>query len=270
MSTQQWAYAPVEGANLRYEYTGEGNDCVVLVHGFSMDARMWDDQVRVLGQSGRVLRYDMRGFGGSDVPVDAYAHAEDLRALLDNLGIDRASVVGLSMGGMVAAQFALAHPDRTRALVLAGATVDGAEWSTEWLESWGRVENAAATDGLEAAKAIWLGLPIFAPAMRRPQVASALRAMVDDYSGWHWTEDDPAVYPRPSTARRLRRIGCPTLAVVGELDAPDFHAQARLFAERIPHARVSHIPGAGHLTNMEEPEAFSTALRLFLDDVRQR
>ena len=111
--------AEVNGTCLVYEGTGNGPP-VVFVHGFTLDMRMWDDQVVPLATSHRVLRYDLRGFGASANPTvgESFSHADDLLALLDHLGIERAAVVGLSMGGWVVQEFALKYPDSVSAVIL--------------------------------------------------------------------------------------------------------------------------------------------------------
>ena len=120
------------GARLAYEVSGEG-PAVVLVHGFGLDMRMWDAQVRHLAGSFRVVRYDCRGFGASGPfdPAAAYTHAADLIALLDHLRLGQAVLAGLSFGGRVVMQAALAAPHRVRGLVLLDAVLDGVRWDPD-------------------------------------------------------------------------------------------------------------------------------------------
>src|SRR3712207_8911911 len=119
-------FADVNGARLHYEIVGEG-DPLVLVHAGIADGRMWEGQLGAFAHRNRVIRYDMRGFGRSAMVEGPYAHHEDLRALLDYLGIERALLVGCSMGGKTIIDFALQHPGRAGALVLAGSSVSGFE-----------------------------------------------------------------------------------------------------------------------------------------------
>lgn len=102
-------FAPVKGTRLFYEVAGSGEP-LVLIHGGQLDSRMWDDQFETFARSFRVLRYDIRGFGGSPIPEAPYSNAEDLAALMDYLGMAQAHLVGLSLGGMVASDFAVARP----------------------------------------------------------------------------------------------------------------------------------------------------------------
>src|SRR6185503_2432459 len=117
------------GARLVYEVAGDG-PAVVLIHGFGLDMRMWDPQVGPLADRFRVVRYDCRGFGASGPfdPAVPYTHAGDLVALLDHLAIGQAVLAGLSFGGRVALQAALADPARVRGMALLDAVLDGVPW----------------------------------------------------------------------------------------------------------------------------------------------
>ena len=257
--------AHVAGTHLAYEAAGAG-PCVALIHGFTLDARMWDDQVDALAQHRRVVRYDMRGFGQSAIPDrTSYTPAADLKALLEYLHIGTAAILGLSLGGGVALDFAVSYPESTRALILVDAAVDGWEWSSEWNEQAGAVWTAGRESGSAAAKERWLAHPLFRPARQKPEVARRLAHMVADYSGWHWLNKDPQQRPRPPTMQRLACITAPTLIVVGEQDVADFRAMADAFEQDIPHSRKVVMPGVGHMANMEDPERFNAIVGDFLD-----
>lgn len=260
-------YAPVNDTRLYYEVAGDGVP-VVLLHGFTLDTRMWDDQFLPFAERYRVVRYDARGFGRSDLPSgEAYAHHDDLRVLLDHLALGPAAVIGLSMGGGIVADFALAYPDRTRALILIDAAVGGHRWSAEWNAAIGPVWRGAKEAGIAVAKERWLAQGLFAPAKERPAVGGRIDAMVADYSGWHWLNRNPARGIEPPAIDRLGDLAAPTLAIVGERDLPDFHAIATRLREEAPRARVVTIPGAGHMANMEAPEGVNAAITAFLQDV---
>src|SRR5258706_13574858 len=113
----QSGYVEVPGARLYYEVAGSGYP-LVLIHGYSLDVRMWDDQFATLAERFQVIRYDARGFGKSTVPTgESFAHADDLKGLLTQLAVSRAHILGLSMGGWIATNFALTRPAMTRTLV---------------------------------------------------------------------------------------------------------------------------------------------------------
>ena len=259
-------FADVSGTRLFYESVGDG-PALALLHGFSLDTRMWDEQVAALAPRRRVLRYDMRGFGRSAPPSAPYSHAEDLRALLDHLGVESAAVAGLSMGGNVALEFALSYPARTSALILIDSMVGGIRWSPEVHAPMKAAWRAGREQGIEAARELWLAHPFFATALRRPAVAQRLRQMVGDYSGWHFVNRDPEQSLEPPVAEHLEQIAAPTLVIVGEEDVSDFRAMAELLARRIPRARLTTIPGAGHLAPLEAPAAVNEAIAGFLDSL---
>lgn len=258
-------FAEVAGTRLYYEVAGAG-PALVLIHGFTLDTRFWDAQFAALSADFRVLRYDLRGFGRSATPDAPYAHTDDLAALMQHLGIERAVLGGLSMGGWIATHFALEHPDKTRALALADATLLGCDWSPEWKSLWREIYAVAEQSGIAAAKRRWLEHPIFAPARRDERLAARLEQMVEDYSGWHWLNADTHRPIDPPDIERLHEISVPTVVMTGEHDFADFHLHARILRERIRGARNLVVPDAGHLSSIERPEFFNARVRELLAD----
>ena len=157
--------AEVNGTRLYYEVAGSGEP-VVLVHAFTLDTRMWDDQFEVLARDFRVIRYDARGFGKSAPPKpgEPYSNADDLAALLDRLDARKAHVVGLSMGGRFALDYAVTYPDGLRSLVVIDGVIGGWQWSREWLAAYAPIVDAGRKRDVAQAKSLWLGHPLFAPA----------------------------------------------------------------------------------------------------------
>jgi pimeloyl-ACP methyl ester carboxylesterase len=260
-------FADVNGTRLFYEIAGSG-PALVLIHGFSLDMRMWDDQYAVLAQRHRVLRYDARGFGRSAAPgAERYSHAEDLQALLGYLEIEHTTLLGFSLGGGIAISFGLSFPAATDALIVASSTLPGRRWSADLAASFGAVQAAARTLGLAAARSRWLQHELFVPIRARPELDARFTQMVSDYSGWEWMNKDPQRDPEPPPAQRLGEIRARTLAIVGERDLPDFHAIAGLIQRDIPGARSVVLPGAGHMLNMEMPEQFNQLVLKFLTEI---
>ena len=263
---KQKGLAEVNGTRLYYETAGSGHP-LILVHGFTVDSRMWDDQFDTFAQHYQVIRYDVRGFGRSGLPTgESYSYADDLKALIERLGISHAYVLGLSMRGMIAVDFALEYPGVTDALIPADAILGGFQWQ-EFGESLLSVWSRARESGVQAAKQLWLGLDLFAPAMEKSDVASRLTQMVSDYSGWHFLKNDPFPGLDPPAIKRLAEISVPTLSIVGEYDLSDFHTIAGVLQEQIPEAREVVVPGVGHLSNMEAPVRFNEIVLSFLADL---
>ncbi len=262
METQA-SFAQVNGTRLYYEIAGSGQP-LVFIHGFSLDTRMWDEQFETFARSCQVVRYDLRGFGKSAVPTDEpYSHSSDLNALLQHLKINSAHLVGLSLGGGAAIDFALVYPEKVRLLI----TIDGTLGGYRWAKDWGGPRATAQSAGVEAAREVWLNDELFSPTNEQPNVAARTRQMVTAYSGWHWLNRDPGHGPRPPAIEWLEKIRAPALALVGERDLPDFHVIADTLQSRIPSCRKAVVPGAGHLANMEAPEQVNKIVLSFLENI---
>jgi 2-succinyl-6-hydroxy-2,4-cyclohexadiene-1-carboxylate synthase len=228
--------------------------------------RMWDAQVAPLAARFRVVRYDCRGFGASGPfdPAVPYTHADDLLALLDHLAIGDAVLVGLSFGGRVALQTALAAPARVRGLVLLGAVLDGVPWDAGSADALDEVARQVQVGGVLAGRAAWLAHPLFAAARERPDLASRLAAMVAGYPGQHWLGQDPHRQARPQPIDVLEDLVTPVLVAVGEHDVACFREMSAVLARRIAGAEYRAVADAGHMINMEQPAAVSELLTRFL------
>ena len=266
--------AELNGTRLYYEASGSG-DPLVLIHGNTLNSRMWDDQFEVFARHYRVVRYDARGFGKSALPTgESYSHADDLMSLLEHLGIPRAYVLGLSMGGRIATDFALAYPDATGALIPvdggAGGQPAPAGAPTPVDSVYRAVYVTAKEKGMQAARELYMRdhpcLRRYGP--ERPDLVPRLAGMLAAYSGWHWVNDDPARAPDPPAVQRLEEIGAPTLIIVGELDVPGLLALADTMERRIPNARKVVLPGVGHMSNMEAPARFNETVLDFLSSIQ--
>lgn len=259
--------APVDGAKLYYEEAGEGLP-VVLIHGGLLDRRMWDDQFQAFARRHRVIRYDVRGYGRSGASMVAYTDHDDLRLLLDHLQIDRAVILGLSMGGRIAVDFAAVHPDRVSALVPAAPGLSGYTFPdmadnkdyAAMMEAFEREDFGEATEYFQR---MWTDGPKRTPDQVDPVMRGKIRSMAlsslevqKKHSGLH--------FPDPPAAERLSKIRTPTLVVLGDLDMPDITAIADLLVKEIPGARKVVIPGAAHMVNMEKPAEFNRIVLDFL------
>jgi 3-oxoadipate enol-lactonase len=253
----------VDRGVLYYEVTGAGPP-VVFLHGFGLDCRMWAPQWQALSSQDRWARYDSRGFGRSSLPQPSpYAHEHDLHALLLHLDALPAHVVGLSMGGRFALRFALGYPAAVRSLVLVDSALDGHRWSEPWRAEWAAITALAQAGDIEGARQRWLAHALFSPARANSAVVPLLASMVQAYSGWHWHSADSARIPAPSCAERLAEIKAPALVVVGEHDLPDFQQIAARLGTGLQRAKQLVVPGAGHMVNLEAPDAFNLALGEF-------
>ena len=259
--------APVNGASLHYRDAGtsrSARDAVVLLHAFPLHSGMWARRIASLEARHRVIAPDVRGMGRSSVPPEALTMeivAEDLRALLAHVRIERAAVVGLSLGGYAAFELYRRLPGLFRGLVLCDtkAAPDTAE--------------AAAGRETFARSAIEKGLGWVAddmiPKLLRPSpepaVVKEVRHLVGGATPAGVAACQRGMARRPDSTPTLGTIACPTLFVVGEHDAATPPSEAEKMSAAVKGSRVVRIPDAGHLSNLENPAAFDAALTAFVD-----
>lgn len=245
-----------DGVEIYYEDHGQGT-AVLLTHGYCATSRMWHGQVKALGDEYRILPWDLRGHGRSDSPedVEAYSEAvavEDMAAILDACGVERAVVGGLSLGGYLSLAFWRAHPERVRALLLfdTGPGYKNAEARAGWNRSAEERARAFEEKGLEALGG---GAEVRISQHRSAQgLARAALGTLRQFDA--------------RVIESLPQIDVPTLVLVGEKDRP-FLAATQYMARKIPGATHVVLPGAGHAANIDQPESFNEAVRGFLSQV---
>ena len=257
------------GVALNAVVEGEG-EAVVLLHGHTLDLRVWDDvAARLVAEGYRVVRYDQRGHGRSASPPSEYRygdHAADLAAVQDACSASPAHLVGLSKGGGIVLELALRAPERVRSLTLVGPLVPDVRLSEPMVDSFRALARAIRSGGpAAAAGAVWMAHPLLAPAAERPGVRGLLEAMLGSYPAGEYlaaSRDEP---DRTWTVpERLGEITAPTLVVRGDGEVDDFRAMADLVSSGVPGARMEIVPHSGHLVPLEEPEALSAVLLEFL------
>lgn len=238
---------------LHHELAGSGRE-LLLVHAGVADMRMWQPQWAELTARFRVLRCDLRGFGGSPLDGLPYSHAADLVELLDHVGFERPAVIGASFGGKVAIDLALEHPELVSALVLAAPPLADHDWSDQAEAFAAEEEQALERGDIDAAVEInvrtWVGMEAL-----QDTVGAMTRR------GFELQLDGGAEEIEPPAAR-LGELRVPALVLVGDGDLPDFGAIARRIAAEAPEARAEVVAGAAHLLTMEQPGEF---LRRALD-----
>ncbi|HVR29908.1 MAG TPA: alpha/beta fold hydrolase [Thermoanaerobaculia bacterium] len=251
--------AGTSSAGLFYEASGSGEP-LVLIHAFSVDRRMWGPQVAAFEDRFRVIRYDLRGHGKSAAPTEPYTGYQDLRGLLDEMGIPRATIVGLSAGSELAINFALAHPDRVDRLVLAAPGVGG--YPVPALPWFAPVFEALGAGDAERAARLWAETPIMALHANRDAAETVASLVMDNWRLWTYQRLEQPL--SPPAVDRLRAITCPVLVVVGDRDLAHILEIARLIADEVGGATLVTIPGAGHIVNLDAPEPFNQAVATFL------
>jgi pimeloyl-ACP methyl ester carboxylesterase len=252
-------FAEVNGTRLYYEMAGKGTP-LVLAHGLSLNRKMWDDQFSVLAKHYKVIRYDLRGHGNSSIPDKPYSQIEDLYQLLRHLRVEKAILIGHSLGGGDVIDFALTHPEKALALVTVGTSLGGFAYSDELGARYVERTTAAREKGVKGALQVWFNDPLFKSAREKPKVWGRLEPILSEYSCVHWLKPGLIARLDPPAIQRLSEIKVPTLVIVGEKDVSDFHHIADLLQTGIPKAEKEVIRGGGHMINMENPKTFNQVL----------
>jgi pimeloyl-ACP methyl ester carboxylesterase len=270
-------YAAVNGTKLYYEIAGEG-PVLVLIHGSFGDRRFWDPQFKELSEKFRVLRYDIRGYGRSALPVpeEVYKDSEDLNALVDFLGIKKAHFCGLSLGSFIIIDLALTHPEKCSSIIPVGPRVagDGAdEYKTTNSDS---VRTAIAnttailkTKGIkEATDYLWTGGQVMSRTVIETATREALLKMGYEYSWWRYLNESKREFTFPMAIKQLHELKVPTLIVTAEYDLGLCKEITEILLKGIPGAKVISIKKAGHIVNMDQPAAFNKAISDFITGLK--
>jgi len=261
------SYYDNDGCQLHYEEYGKGAP-VLLVHGLGSSTRDWEYQIPELAAHYRVIALDIRGHGRSDKPRERYSiagFAEDVRALIEHLGLDRVHLVGISMGGMIGFQLGVDHPELLKSLCIVNSGPEvKAKSPLEYLEiakRWG----LSRLFSLETIAKV-LGNLLFP----KPEQAE-LRRKIEE----RWPQNDKRAYLASLDAiigwgvrERLARITCPTLVITADHDYTPI-AQKEAYVKEMPDARLLVIEDSRHATPLDQPQRFNSSLLAFLEEVEQ-
>lgn len=254
--------ATINGIELAYRDEGSG-EALLLVHAFPLSGAMWERQIEGLASQRRVIAPDLRGFGASRMGAGSASmdqYADDLARLLDQLEIEQTALGGCSMGGYVAFAFLRRHRERVRALILADTRAQAdAEEGRQGREKNARLAEEQGSGAIAdqmlpkllsggAPKALQMEVRRLIEANDRAGIAAALRAMA----------------ARPDSTPMLAGIAAPTLVIVGSEDTLTPPSDSQAMHQAIPNSQLVELANAGHLANLEAPEAFNNAVELFL------
>lgn len=264
-------YTAINGAQIYYEVTGTGIP-VVFTHAGVADSRMWNGQATAFAEHYRVVRWDMRAFGNSEPVAGEFSDVGDLAMLIDWLSLDKVVLIGCSMGGGISMDYALEHPERTRALVMVGSAPSGLvldlpiptiddeaeaafkarEWQrlTEMLvHYWFDGEGRTAADMDAAQRALMVDM-----VQRNLELES--RGLTKRVSG-----------VSRSAAERLSELKIPVLVVYGDRDEAYIQQAADYMVEHLPNARKVLMSNTAHLPNLERSDEFNLIVLQFLKEV---
>ncbi len=264
-----YQFAEVNGTRLHYQATGAGRP-LVLIHAGIAHLGMWDDQVDAFSHYFQVIRYDVRGWGQSPSPAGSFAHYDDLHGLLEYLDIEQAAILGISNGGKIAIDFALAYPQMVSGLVLVAPALGGYEFSDAATNQKDAAieeayERGDITTCVELEAQLWVDGLHRSPDQVDPGVRARMLDMIrytyhlPDGEGDQQQLNSPAI-------DRLNEIKVPTQIIVGDMDVPDMLTIADLLAVNITGAIKVVMPGVAHLSCLEKPDAFNRIVLDFLGE----
>jgi pimeloyl-ACP methyl ester carboxylesterase len=267
-----------DGGTLAWELAGEGPG-VVFLHPGLWDSRVWDEQFGVFSRTYRVLRYDLRGYGSSSRPEPGrpYSHVADLAAVMDAAGVDRAALIGNSMGGRVAIDFALTHPGRVAALILAAPGLGGFEGTQRENEIWeawsdereSMIADAVAADidgDYERAQDRRLQY-LWAPLGMKDEAGRKIRQIAFDNIHELTMDESGERELDPPAAEWLDEIHAPTLVLPADHDPPWLERMCEVLAEKVRGARLVRIPETDHVIPLRRPDEFNSVVMAFLGEV---
>ena len=261
---------PVAGTELRYSVAGSGPP-LAFVHAGITDSRLWNHQVAAFADGYRVITYDLRGYGRSALPPEPYAHHEDLLSLFDALEVDRAHVVGASMGAATAVDFALENPGRVRSLTLIGPAIGGYDYDDpDTMAGWSAATEAFDSGDWDGAATIEADMWLAGVGRDLEDIDPAVRDLVHEMLlRSYGLEDDRATEREldPPAVARLEELAVPVFLVHGEHERADIVDVAHLIENSLDDVTIEVLADTAHLPSLERPEAFTATLESFLTSV---
>jgi pimeloyl-[acyl-carrier protein] methyl ester esterase len=245
----------VPGGAIRVETLGQGWP-VLLLHGWTLDRRVWVPQAQALADRYRIVALDRRGNGGSSAPPDMTRETDDILAVAEQLGLERFALVGMSQGARVAMRFAIDHPDRVTALILQGAPLSDLPGEAEDEPPVARMAALAGAGKLAEMRDLWRDHPLM---QVTGDAAKWLDPIAADYAG----RDLAARAALDVTQADCARIAAPILAITGANEPASRHRVAQAL-ERVAGAERLDVPGCGHLCNLERADIYNAALAAFI------
>jgi len=264
-------YVDLDDGKLYYEMAGDG-DTLVLGHAGFVDSRMWDAQWDAFTQKYRVIRFDMRGYGKSDPAERPRTRRYDLAQLLDHLQVERAALLGCSLGGEIMIDFVLEHPEMASALITVSSAPSGFQVQGDppphLFEMITALQQGDTARASELQIRIWVDGPYRQPEQLNPGVrqrAAEMNLIPVRMNTWLAADSHPLNPLDPPAIGRLSAIYVPALIMAGALDHPEELRAADVMTDAIKGAKKHIFSHSAHLPNMEEPEEFTQVVLSFLD-----
>ncbi|WP_164214336.1 alpha/beta hydrolase [Virgibacillus sp. YIM 98842] len=248
--------------DLHYEMQGKGHP-VVLIHGGGADLREWNFLAPLLAKHYKVVAVDARGIGQSPTPKNEVNYVEDVLYFIDELKFDMATIIGHSLGGQVATEFSLAHPERVANLVLIAPALSGFKGYTEFEHIMEKVMGAAPE--VDKMMEVMLHSPLYQVVIDRPQKDLAVQMLRDQFQRGLEEPLFKMVWPDPPAIARLNELSIKTLFIIGEKDLNENFVAAEHF-RKVPKIKFSKIPNADHMLTLTHAEALNQEITAFMEE----
>ena len=253
----------VDGGRLQLQTSGRGSrqgSAILLLHGWPLDHRVFEPQIRYLGRDFRVIAFDRRGFGQSEAPPSLHRELDDIDRILETLGLKTVHLLGMSQGARIALRFAVTRPERIRSLILQAPVIDGIALDESESERIPMEEFAmlARAGRLEEVRRRWLDHPMMALGAGRARLRRRVEEIVADYQGKDLLEYSPASHTfSHDVLARLSRLGRACLILTGAHETATRREHARRLLESVPRSREIVFRHSGHLSNLIEAKVYN-------------
>lgn len=258
-----------EGGKMYWESYGDGYP-LVLVHGHTLDRRMWREQIPVFSKKFKVIVPDMRGYGRSTKQGEGMkvTHMDDLITLIDSLHIKKAHFVGLSMGGFIVSDLVALHPERLKTCILASGNLRSVKGPSEPMDSTETAESTenilhVLAEGVDKWKEDWIEKLVKGGGSNAENIRTELSKMIYDWDAWQITHHELRLYYAREALPVLKETcpQVPTLFLSGENE----HKRRSSIMNYFPNSEFSVLPDCGHMSNMEQPELFNKTVLDFIE-----
>ncbi|KAA0545414.1 alpha/beta hydrolase [Bacillus sp. BGMRC 2118] len=264
MVHRESGFLTIQGVQTYYEVAGDGEP-ILFIHGIDSDSRMWDKQVEVLSKSYKTIRFDLRGFGQTPMPLGEFHIQDDINHLMELLEIPSAHIIGYSFGGTVSLPFALKYPERVKSIILAGAGMVGYDWSDELSTYFREFQQCWSNGNWDEMMRLLKWKSIYGPHRNEHglvEICSLLDKMFLHAMKNVLREGKP-ISPG-DTRDRLHTVKVPTLILVGEMDFEDYHHIAEIYNQSLSNSIKKIVPDVGHFINLENPSLFNEITSNFI------
>ncbi|MDD5361067.1 MAG: alpha/beta hydrolase [Ignavibacteria bacterium] len=266
-------YLEIGKAKFYYEEKGTGMP-MFMVHGGYIDRRMWDEQFNYFSNNYRVIRYDARNHGFTTSDSESFSNYEDLNNIMEKLNIDKAVVMGLSMGGLISIDFALEHPEKVIAIIPVSTGLSGFNAKDKaWQEFDKNLNDAYDKDGVNGAVECMLRAWTDGPLRKPEQVNKSVREKVGMMLKYTLDKIDFRLVPgrlSPPALDRLSEIKVPVLTIYGDIDMQGIIDISEKIEKEVAGSKRAVIKGAAHMVNMEYPDEFNKTVESFLKEISEK